>query len=214
VSYTAEIGTLASLLANTKDSGYSMHWYTHTLDAPRNRKQMTSQIVRHTARSLLPICAMALLITLSGCSLGGPAAAQNGNNNNVVVVTGQNTTPAAFPPFTVGAWVYNPAPQIGEPDRLYVLTRVQDPTMKKPAQPPSPGVQVTVLIDGVSQNTTTDSDGFAVFPFNAADTHATPSVIQVLTSYNGQSYRTTTFYTSLPQITVTPGPSKTPTPAP
>ncbi len=172
-------------------------------------------IARRIAKTLLPAGGtLALLTLLAGCSLGGPPPAQGGNNNGVVVVTGQNATPAAFPPFTVGAWVFNASPQIGEPDRVYVLTRVQDPTMQKPAQPPAQPVQVTVLIDGVSQSAQTDSGGFAVFPFNAQDTHQVPSVIRVLASYNGQSYQTTTFYTSLPSVMVTPGPSTTPTPAP
>jgi hypothetical protein len=171
------------------------------------------QSVQNMRIVTLSVAVVSLAVFMVGCSLTGNAPVATTSDTGLTLGGGNSTvTPPPFPPFTVGAWVYDASPQKGDKDHVYVLTRVQDPTMQKPSSPPSPGVGVSVVIDGVGQNKTTDSDGYAVFDFDANATPTKPSIITVTTSYHGQQYQTTTFYTVLPLVaSPTPVASVTPT---
>ncbi len=156
---------------------------------------------------------VALSLLLAGCSLGGSPPVTTGNNN-VIFAPGQAATPPPFPPFTIGAYIADMSPQLGEADRLYVIARVHDATMSKPPMPPNPPVTISATIDGSTQSMPTDADGFAAFSFTAKGTPTQPDIVNVSAVYNGKTYTTTTFYTVLPPIsTPTPAPGTTPTPS-
>jgi hypothetical protein len=163
-----------------------------------------------------------LVVLLAGCASGNApnVATSNGGTGGLASNTNDPNappTPPPFPSFTVGAWVANMAPQKGEIDRVYVLTRTHDPAMTSPSKPPPEGsVQVMIVYDGVSQpNKPTDRDGFAYFDFPANAPPAVPSVIQVTANYQGKLYKTTTFYTVLPDLNGSPTPGAgTPTVTP
>ena len=171
--------------------------------APVQRKQYTP----------LALGLVSMMVFLVGCSLTGNAPVNTTNTNGIVLSSGANATPPPFPPFTIGAWVSNQTPQKGDKDHLYVLARIQPADMQSPASP-AVNQGVTAVIDGVSQSLPTDSDGFAKFDFDANASPTKPSVINVYATYQNVQYATTTFYTVLPEITVTPSPSGTVTPTP
>ncbi|MBA3826786.1 MAG: hypothetical protein H0X24_23185 [Ktedonobacterales bacterium] len=170
---------------------------------------------------LLGVVGCLVVIFLAGCASGN-APSLNATSSNTGGLAGSSNdpnappTPPPFPAFTVGAWVANMAPQKGEADRVYVLTRLHDPAMTGPSQPPPQGsVGVTAVIDGVAQNNPTDKTGYAYFDFKANAAPTVPSVITLTANYQGKSYQTTTFYTVLPDIKGTPTPAAgTPTPHP
>lgn len=155
--------------------------------------------------------ALVLALFLAGCSLAGGPPSNSTVDAGVIPSGGSPATPPPFPTLTAGAWVKDQSPQAGYSDTLYVIVRVNDPTMAKPSQPPNPPAQVSATITGTgtSFQGQTDSDGFATFQFPANGKPAQPDVINVTVTYNGHTVQTTTFYTVLPPLT-----TPTPTPKP
>lgn len=113
-----------------------------------------------------------------------------------------------FPPFTVGAWPSNYSPGNKDNITIYVLCRVQDPSMNGPAHPPSQSLQVAVNLEApVNQaySGQTDADGLAAIPVQFDDpSSGTPVVVDVIVNYNGQTFEAQTFFT--------PNPTQGPTP--
>ena len=178
---------------------------------------MFSRIFVHTQRKhLLPLALgiVSLLTFFAGCTLSGsPSANNTSGTTGIVLNTGANASPPPFPPFTIGAWVHDQTPQKGEKNHLYVFARIQSADMTSPAKP-AVGLTINVVIDGTSQNQPTDADGSVKFDFDSNATPTTPSVINVYATYNNVQYTTTTFYTVLPEIAITPAPSGTVTVTP
>jgi hypothetical protein len=151
-----------------------------------------------------------LLVFLAGCSVG-PAPSNDTSNTAGSVPQGALITPPPFPTLTAGAWMDDMSPQAGQSVTLYVLVRVNDPTMETPSKPPNPPAQVsaTVTGTGASFQGQTDSDGFATFHFSANGKPTQPDVIDVTVTFNGYTVQTTTFFTVLPPV-ATPSPTPKP----
>ncbi|HZC04727.1 MAG TPA: hypothetical protein VE338_03730 [Ktedonobacterales bacterium] len=121
-----------------------------------------------------------------------------------------------FPVFTIGAWPSNYSPNNPDTITIYVICRVQDPTMQNPAKPPSPGVPVTIFVQGAINQTftaTTGADGIATAQVAFSDpSPGVPVIVQVTANYNGQTYINQTFFTPGATFTPTPtlGPGVTP----
>lgn len=141
-------------------------------------------------------------ITTTGGSASG---------NSLLLITpgasAASPTPT-FPPFTIGAWPSNYSPNNPDTITIYVICRVQDPTMQTPAQPPAAGQSVTIFVqDPINQTftATTGPDGIATAQVAFADpSPGTPVIVQVTTTYKGASYTNQTFFTPGATATVTP----------
>lgn len=161
--------------------------------------------------SVALVACQATAITPPG-SGGGPGSTLTFSTSAANAVS---PTPT-FPLFTIGAWPSNYSP--GNPDTItiYVICRVQDPTMQSPAVPPNPGVSVTIFVGGAINQTltaTTGADGIATAQLAFSDPDpGVPVVVQVSASYRNQTYKNQTFFTPGATFTATPtgGPSTTP----
>lgn len=172
--------------------------------------------------ALLAIIFGVIAVALVACQ-APTSPVSSGNNNGVNVFHTPNAhlaTPSpTFPPFTVGAWPSNYSPGNKDSITIYVLCRVQDPTMKGPAVPPSQNLQVTVNLEAPVNQTysgQTDRDGLAAIPVQFDDpASGTPVVVDVIVNYNGQTFEAQTFFTPNPTAgatpSVTPGGTVTPT---
>ena|SRR5947209_6691720 len=141
----------------------------------------------------------------------------NGNGNNVFHTPNPNLsspTPA-FPGFTVGAWPSNYSPGNNDNITIYVICRIQDPTMETPPKAAS-GVPVVLSfaaagIAAFNQGPltgNTGSDGIAAIALQLNDpTSGVPIVVHVSATYNGVTYTAQTFFTPNPQAL--PSPSAT-----
>jgi hypothetical protein len=133
-----------------------------------------------------------------------------------LITPGAGSPTPTFPPFTIGAWPSNYSP--GNPDTItiYVICRAQDQTMQTPAQPPNPGVSVTILIGtpiNQSATATTGTDGIATAQVAFSDPNpGVPVTVTVTATYKNATYANTTFFTPGATFTPTPtgGPSTTP----
>ena len=163
-------------------------------------------------RALLLALSMGLVaILVSACSLGGSggsggSSSTTNNNSGDFIISQNNISPIpTFPPVTIGAWMSNMTPTLGDTITLYALVRNQPADMKSASQP-AVGVSVSAAgnIGSAAQQQTTDADGLAKFTFQASGTPGQPQVITVIT----QGVSTNTFYTILPTA---PQPTTTPT---
>jgi hypothetical protein len=154
--------------------------------------------------SLIAACSNGALTTPGGG--GGSQSDSGGVVHNFV--NGTQAVPT-FPPFTIGAWVDNYAPNLNDNINVYVVVRQQDPTMQGPAKPKA-GVTV-VLTGGASASQQTDSVGYAKIPLIATGQPGTPTRIGVSATIDGVTYKTETFYTCLPNSPPVPS-TVTPTP--
>jgi len=167
--------------------------------------------------ALLVVALSVLSVALVACQTPTTPSA-GGTSSGIALITPIPSSPTpAFPPFTIGAWPSNYSP--GNPDTItiYVLCRVQDPSMQTPSQPPNPGVSVTILIQAPinqSATVTTGPDGVAATTVAFSDpTPGIPVQVQVSATYKGITYSNQTFFT--PGATFTPTPkAKTPTASP
>lgn len=156
-----------------------------------------------------------LAIALAACA-GSPISPSSNSPNNITFITpdaSQYTATPIYPAFTIGAWVSNYSPNTVDTITIYAILRVQDPTMRTPAQPP-PSQSVHVVI-GPPVNTnlsgTSDADGIAAIPFNLNDSSVgQPVDIYVTTNWKGQLYTARTFFTPSPSTppTATPQPTQ------
>lgn len=161
--------------------------------------------------ALLFIALGVLSISLVACQT--PNSANSGSSNSILIPTpnAANLTPTPkFPPFTIGAWPNNFAPQLNDTVTIYVVCRVQDDTMQGPSHPPPAGQAVTINVGSpINQQQTvrTGADGYATMTFSFNDPNpGQPVIVSVSTGWNNATYRAQTFFT--------PGPNTAPTPTP
>ena len=165
-------------------------------------------------------------LALAGCQLAdtsGGAASTNSGGQGYAITTPNpalNTPTPTFPPFTIGAWPSNYSPNADDTITIYVLCRVQDPSMSTPAQPPNPPVQVLVQpespVNG-SYTATTDAHGLAAVSVTFTDPSAgQPVIVDVHVTYKNVTYNAQTFFTPSPASVASPTPTGTPsvTPSP
>ena len=159
-----------------------------------------------------------LLVALSMLSVAlvacqAPAVSGSGGssaNQGFALSTPPPASPTpTFPPFTIGAWPSNYSPNNPDTITIYVICRTQDQSMKTPAQPPNPGVKVSVLVGApINQSftATTGPDGIATVQVAFSDpAPGTPVIVTVTANYNGATYSNQTFFT--PGATFTPTPT-------
>ncbi|HLJ80472.1 MAG TPA: hypothetical protein VKT52_03225 [Ktedonobacterales bacterium] len=177
--------------------------------------------------ALLMVAFSIIAVVFVACAAPTSPLPTGGNNGNGGV-TGFHTpapnngqpTPA-FPPFTIGAWPSNYSPGNNDTMTIYVLCRIQDQSMLKPAQPAA-GLGVSIILSGPaggSYSGKTDNDGLAAITFTLNDPNSgQPVTVTASTTWNGQAYSAQTFFTPNPgaKPTATPksGPGGTPPPFP
>ncbi|HEV7126229.1 MAG TPA: hypothetical protein VGN32_02170 [Ktedonobacterales bacterium] len=167
-----------------------------------------------------------IALSLAACT-ANPISSSGGNAPSGLTFTtpdtSQFTATPGFPTFTVGAWVSNFSPNVNDTITIYVLCRVQDPTMQTASQPPSQAVQIKVVLQGPIGATlagATDTDGIAAIPYTLNDPFVgQPVNVFVTATYKGQAFYAQTFFTAAPYTppTATTQPtvaSNTPTPSP
>ena len=171
--------------------------------------------------AFLVIAGCAIAVSLIACAApSGPASPTTTNSSSgfTFATPLPNLTPTPqFPGFTIGAWPSNYSPNNVDNITIYVLCRVQDPTMNTPSTPPQP-LQVTVLVgDPINQpyTATTDSDGLAAVYIALNDTQSgRPVTVTVSANYKNQTYTGSTFFTPSPAAKPTPTAPAATTPAP
>ncbi len=175
----------------------------------------------HARRFALLVTAVTILVTsLAACSAAGAAPSNNGPSDIVFSTpdTSQYTPTPQFPPFTIGAWVSNYSPNINDNITIYVICRVQDPSMQTPSRPPSSPVNVTVILSGPINDTlsgTTGADGIAAISYAVNDPYVgQPVDITAKAVWQNNTYYARSFFTSAPWTAGTPSSGKTPTPTP
>jgi hypothetical protein len=168
----------------------------------------------HARRFALLLVALSTLsVTLVACQVSGSSGGSGTDTGSTLTFqtpnAGKISPTPTFPLFTIGAWPSNYSPQALDNITIYVLCRVQSPSMTGPATAPST-VTVTVLVDAPINKTltgTTDANGMAAIPLSFTDPNpGTPVQVTVYTTWNGVTYRNATFFT--------PGATYTPTPKP
>jgi len=164
----------------------------------------------------LSVISVALVACQAPAASGSGGAATTGGSFSFTT-PGANVSPTpTFPAFTIGAWPSNYSPNNPDTITIYVICRTQDPSMKTPAQPPNPPVQVTILVGAPinqSATVTTGPDGIATTQIAFSDpTPGIPVIVGVTATYNGAVYSNQTFFTPGATFTPTPtaGPSTTP----
>lgn len=175
--------------------------------------------------AILAVALTTLSVTLVACQTSGGAGGIGGAPSSGFTFTTPNPSVSptpTFPPFTIGAWPSNYSPQALDNITIYVLCRVQNPSMSGPATAPSP-LTVTVLVGAPINKTlsgTTDANGLVALPLSFSDPNpGAPVQVTVSANYRGQTYANQTFFTPGATYTPTPtnGPSVTPgsgTPSP
>jgi hypothetical protein len=149
-----------------------------------------------------------IAVSLVACQT--PSSANSGGSNTILIPTPNTSTltpTPKFPGFTVGAWPSNFSPNLNDTITIYVVCRIQDPSMQGPSHPPPAGVQVNVSVRSpINQDFTarTGADGYATVTFSYNDPNpGQPVIVDVTTSYPGSPPAQTFF---------TPGVNTAPTP--
>jgi hypothetical protein len=182
--------------------------------------------MRLNAQRLGLLFAAGFLITVAVVACATPEtptpSSYNSSSNNAFHTPNPslNSPTPTFPTFTVGTWPSNYSPNNNDTLIIYVICRIQDPTMQQPPKP-AQGVSVVVSFQPQAQaavnlaplTATTGPDGIAAFTFPLNDpTSGVPVVVQAVATYQGASYVATTFFTPNPQGCPSPSPSASPGP--
>ncbi len=126
----------------------------------------------------------------------------------------QSPTPA-FPAFTIGAWPSDYSPAAGGTVTIYVVCRIQDPSMGS-APRPAAGQVVTINVGpplNLAQNVTTDNAGLGNWQFTVVDNqNGQPVVVTVTTNFQGKTYTANTFFTPSAAAASSPSPNPSGTP--
>jgi hypothetical protein len=170
---------------------------------------------RHT-RSRAPLLLALATLTLCIGACQAPGSGESiGNTGAIVVSTAVAGTSAAtptLPPFTIGAWPSNATPRARERLTIFIICLVQDPATGGASGPAGElRVHVTVRtpINHASSGTT-GSDGIAIVPVTFDDAHpGLPVAVDVVTTWQGITYRGQTFFTPAPQGKSSPTPNDT-----
>jgi hypothetical protein len=167
--------------------------------------------------AILLVALSSLSVTLVACQVSGTSSGSSGDSGATFTFTtpnpkNQSPTPT-FPTFTIGAWPSNYTPQALDNITIYVLCRVQNPSMNGPASPP-PSLTVTIQVDPPINKTltgTTDANGLAAIPLSFSDpSPGTPIQVTVYANWQNHTYSNRTFFT--PGATYTPTPKASPSP--
>src|SRR5215469_10394962 len=102
---------------------------------------------------LLFVSFLLLALALAACSTPQASTTTgtgSGDSGNVFQTPNpsQNSPTPTFPGFTVGAWPSNYSPNNNDTLTIYVICRIQDPTMQ---QPPRPAQGVPIVVNFVPQ---------------------------------------------------------------
>jgi hypothetical protein len=202
--------------------------------AQRSKKRET-HMARHTQRWALLLVALAILaVALVACGLPSGYSLPNGSAATMSTPADSSSPTPAFSPFTIGAWPSNFMPAAGESVTIYVICRIQDPTMADPATPAAGQTVYIRLLDPVNRTYkgTTGDDGIA--KARIAFDHArarTPITVEVTATWKGTTYQSQTSFTpssskgssgdgtpqsgeTTPAATATPAPQSAPTATP
>jgi hypothetical protein len=168
---------------------------------------MKLQTILHSRFWALLLSSLALTTLLSACAFdSGNSAGSSASQSGYVFTNPSNPTPPPFPAVTIGAWMSNMTPSLGDTVTLYVILRKQPADMKT-APAPIPGVSVST---DTGLHGTTGSDGIAAISFQAGGKPAQPNRVDVSASVSGTTVTTNTFYTCLPTALLG-APTATPT---
>jgi hypothetical protein len=172
-------------------------------------------------RFALMIVAVSLIsVVLVACQTPStPTVSQPGSGGGVNVFHTPNaaldTPTPTFPPFTIGAWMSNFSPASSDTITIYVLCKVQDQSFNGPARP-AVGQGVTIAIGppiNQSNGVTTDGSGLGAWTLKINDKQTgVPVQVTVSTTYKGQAYTRSTFFTPAPVGGKTPSPNPSETP--
>lgn len=176
-----------------------------------------SQLAKRMA--LIALAIGVLAAALAACASPAPPAApaSGGGGVNAFHTPNpalQSPTPT-FPGFTIGAWPSDYSPDANGSVTIYVVCRIQDPSM---GSAPRPAAGQVVLISvgsplNLAQNVTTDNSGLGNWQFTIVDKqNGQPVVVTVTTNFQGQTYSANTFFT--PSPVAPPSPSASPTGSP
>jgi hypothetical protein len=168
--------------------------------AEQTARHSTRQSTRRIRRWALLLVALALLaVALVACGL------PNANSSLPSAGAAMMSTPVgaaaatpSFSPFTIGAWPSNSMPGEGESVTIYVICRVQDPTMVGPSAPAVGQTVYVRLLDPVNRTFkgTTGSDGIARVPVTYGHARANvPILAEALSGWKGTMYQSQTSFT-------------------
>jgi hypothetical protein len=121
-------------------------------------------MARHTRRWALLLVALAILaVALVACGLPSGYSLPNRSAATMSTPAKSSSPTPAFSPFTIGAWPSNFMPGAGDSVTIYVICRIQDPTMADPATPAVGQTVYVRLLDPVNRTYkgTTGDDGIA-----------------------------------------------------
>lgn len=177
-----------------------------------------SQMAKRVALIALAIGVLgaALVACASPAPPAAPAASGGGGVNAFHTPNPalQSPTPG-FPAFTVGAWPSDYSPAANGTVTIYVVCRIQDPSMSGPPRPAA-GQVVTINVGSplnLAQNVTTDNSGLGNWQFTIVDKqNGQPVVVTVTTNFQGKTYTANTFFT--PSPVAPPSPSASPSGSP
>ena len=166
------------------------------------------------ASFLLLAVALVACATPQSPTTTGSGSGDSGNVFQTPAASLNSPTPA-FPPFTVGAWPSNYSPNNNDTITIYVICRIQDPTMQNPAKV-AVGVPIVLNFGAAAQASfnqatltgQTGPDGIAAFTIQVNDpTSGVPIVVYVDAIYQGVHYPAQTFFTPNPKAQPSPSPT-------
>jgi hypothetical protein len=163
---------------------------------------------------LLLVSFLLITMAVAACATSQAPTSYNSNssgNQFQTPVSLSSPTPP-FPGFTVGTWPSNYSPSNTGSLTIYVICRIQDPSMQTP---PRAAANVPVVltfqpagpaaVNIGAMTATTGQDGIAAFTFQFTDpTSGVPIIVQATATYQGVSYTAQTFFTPNPEASPTP----------
>jgi hypothetical protein len=215
----------------TKAIGSSSHqsYHDEKRQARAHREKM-STMDTPTRRWALLLPALAILTAcLSACQQLDQRAFQGSSRSapSLTMSTPNAGSAVATPTgarFTLGAWPSNSMPGPNERIMIYVICRVQDPTMSGPSTPAA-GIKVQVRVnDSINRSYggTTNNGGMARVPIAFHEARlGLPIIVDVAATWQHVTYQSQTSFTPAPGVrrphpsgTSTPHHEETPTPTP
>jgi hypothetical protein len=164
-----------------------------------------------------PVSAL-LTICLFACQPPARGSAPAGSGFQMLA-SPANGSASALPtvaPFTIGAWPSNSMPGSSDQVTIYVICRVQNPTMMGPSMPATHLTVVVRALDPINRTAVgiTSNDGIARVPVAFSGMHTgKPILVEVAATWHGVTYRGETSFTPAPQGQPTePAPNETPKP--